>query len=246
MKRIKLKTFFKRCIYQSKSGIKIYQNPLYRWMTFSTKPIQTLINRYNPTKPQLTYYPPLALAAYTQPGNSCLLGLGGGGMVHMLSNTLNGYTFDVVELSEEVVSLSKQYFGLDTLQGFNLHQQDAVEFISQTKTSYQTIMIDLFDDNALPEQCTTDSFFLDCYNKLKADGVLSINIANGKQQWDVLMKLKPLFEQGLISIPIDGSANIVMIASKTKTVEPLLDMIYATQTIQSQSWDPDWGYIIEL
>ena len=50
----------------------------------------------------------------------------------------------------------------------------------------------------------------------------------------------------MVTIPIAGSANIVILASKTKRAEPLLELLYHNEKIKTQGWDAHWGYIVEI
>lgn len=246
MKIIKLKTYFKRCIYDSPSGIKIYQNFIYRWMTFSTKPIQTLINRRYPHRALFTYLRPLTIAAVTYPGNSCLLGLGGAAAAHLLMPSLNGQKLDIVEISEEIIQVAEKFFRTDQLINTSIIHMDAADFIEQCTQDYQNIIIDLFDAKSFPTSCNTETFFKACFNCLKSKGFLAVNLASTKEQRSVLNNIRKYFSRGVVTLPIKGSANIVIIASKSKRLESLLNMLYQNFNIKMQHWDSDWGYIIEI
>ena len=133
MKPLKLKTFFKTCIY-SKNGIKVYQNWLYRWLTFDSKPIQSLINRRHPERHILNYLPPMLLCAKAWPGKTCLMGLGGASIVHSLNQNASGDMIDICELSQDVIDISKRFFHLDLSSNINIHHEDALSFIQKSQS----------------------------------------------------------------------------------------------------------------
>ncbi|TAL62590.1 MAG: hypothetical protein EPN84_06225, partial [Legionella sp.] len=94
-----LQTRWGKCIYVSPSGYEVYQNLFYRWLTLGTSALQTVINLRKPEKPVLHYLPMLSLMARHLPAETCLLGLGGGGILHLLRGTTT-QALCAVEMSE--------------------------------------------------------------------------------------------------------------------------------------------------
>ena len=243
MKPIKLKTFYKKCIY-SNHGIKVYQNWFYRWLTFDSRPIQSLINRKQPWRHILNYLPPMLLCASEWPGKTCLMGLGGASIIHSLNQNNHQDVIDVCELSQEVIDVSERFFYLKRYKNVNLLKADAAEFIQNNQTRYQHILVDLFDDQSFPEHCNNSIFFQHCYESLTEDGVLTINIANPVQHKTILGYLQEYFDQQIISIPIEHSTNFVLIAFKERQFDEILNLFYKNFKIKMQEWDPEFGYII--
>ncbi|WP_133129265.1 spermidine synthase [Legionella yabuuchiae] len=245
MRIIRLKTYFKHCIYESDSGIQVYQNLIYRWLTFSTRPIQTLINRYNPQRPMLDYLNPLTLAVRARPGNTCLLGLGGAGAAHYLQPYLQTIPLDIIECHQEVIEVAKKFFMTDRLLNTTIYHQLAELFVQEKNHYYEHLLIDLFDEQAFPNSCNTEEFFTQCVNRLSPKGVLAINMANPSQQWSIFTKLKALFHPGIVSFPINNSANIVVLASKDRSIDTLKQYIGTEYKSTKLFWDTKWGYIVE-
>ena len=245
MRPIKLKTFFKRCIYHDKE-IRVYQNFIYRWFTFGTKPIQSMVNRRHPERHILSYLTPMLIVAKSSPGPTCVLGLGGASMIHSLRQVDQNNTIDICELSSNVVNVSKHFFYLDKCQNINLTQKDAAIYIKNNIRKYKHILIDLFNEQSFPDNCNTPEFFKDCFMSLAKKGVLAINIANPCQYRSILHLLKEIFENNIISIPIKHSANYVIIAFKDRSFEDILGFFYQNFKIKVQEWDSEFGYVLMI
>lgn len=246
MNIIKLKTFFNRCIYQSNSGLRVYQNLFYRWLTFNTKPIQTLLRRAHPSRPMLSYLTPLTIGVRTLPADTCLLGLGGGGALHFLENKLQKGMLDAVEASSEVISIARRYFYVDELRSSNIIHQKAEYFIRHCSKQYHHILIDLFTESAFPKACFNTQFFERCFERLKPGGVLAINIACTQQYEKIFKFIYTICGNAMVSIPIDKSANIMLLASHSLSSDQLIKLIEKEHKIINHHWDTTFGRVVRI
>ncbi len=246
MNKVILRTYLKWRIYESPNGAAIYQNFWYRWMTFNTRPIQTLVNRRHPERPLLNYIQPLTVAARHDPGETCLMGLGGAAIGHYLKANQPKLNLDVIEIDDEVIQLAEKYFRLNELSQLNIIQQDAAQFMQHPPKTYRHLLIDLFDAYHFPTSCDNPLFFKQCYENLEKEGILAINLANPTQHRRIYHFLQSHFDQGIVTVPIEHSTNMVMLASKTQSIDTLLDYFYLNFKVKMQQWDPDWGYMIAI
>ncbi|WP_133127830.1 spermidine synthase [Legionella nagasakiensis] len=240
------KTLGGRCIYHSPNGINVYQNPLYRWLTLDSNAVQTLINRRHPERPALDYIKPLTISVRAQPANCCLLGLGGGGVAHALSSCLIDYHLDVVEHNPEVIRLAKTYFMMDRLANLNVIRRDANIFMQQNQKIYNHLMVDLFDAHSFPQHCNHSHFFAHCRRLLLPHGTLAVNLANLREQWPIFQHIRTHFNQSVLSLPVKGTANMVILASCANTILPLIDLLKSSQRLKQLSWDSNWGYVADI
>lgn len=237
---------FGRCIYRSDLGIQICQNLNYRWLTINSDAIQTLVYRKDPTIPILHYMQMMMLPIMLQPGDCCMLGLGGGGMVHGLLPYLGTHRLHVVEHCAEIIQISQQYFFLKNQPPLTIIQADATHFIAEAKRQYQHILIDLFDADAFPKQCHNETFFLQCQNRLLPGGVLAVNLANPIEQKPIFEIIKHQFRGKTILFPIKNCANIVILAYNGNSINPLLNSIKTKLSYSKLIWDAEWGYLAKL
>lgn len=237
-------TKFSTCIYESPSGYKVHQNVFYRWLTLGSDALQTVISRRNPQKPVLYYLPALSLMARKFPNDCCVLGLGGAGVVHLLASYQSDQSIVAVESSDEVIQIAKKYFMVDQINHLTLVHQNAMDYLHECQRSFPHLLVDLYDANHFPEECTNDAFFYQCKNKLTENGFLSVNLANLKEQSYILQLIKKHFKTTLV-IPVKKCANMVIIASKNENKEWFIQQIRASGEIKKIVWVENWGYVGE-
>ncbi|CAM2988355.1 spermidine synthase [Legionella worsleiensis] len=238
------KTKFGHCIYTSSSGFQVFENPGYRWLTLGSSALQTVINKRKPYKPILRYLPSLSLMTRHYPENCCVLGLGGGGIAHMLFHNNPNQPITAVECSEEIIQIAKQFFMVQRLTNLKIIHQNAEDFLQEKNFEYKHLIVDLYDAHHFPQECATDDFFNSCRNSLKEDGFLAVNLANYKEQWALVQTIKQHFTATII-IPVKHCANLIVIASRNSSKEILMDSIVATKEIKKLVWTHSWGLVGE-
>lgn len=238
---IYLKTLAGRELYRS-SQVVVRQNLWYRWLIFQDHTcIQTLIHRHHPQKAVMPYLLPFTIAVRAQPGTTCLLGLGGGAALHVAAPYLSSYPITAVEDSVEVISLGRQYFRVNSIPLLTVIYEDAHAFLSQTQASYAHILIDLYSDKGFPETCAQIDFFYHCKQALHNNGFLALNLVNIQKELPLLERIRSVFEQATVCIPVPLSANMIILAAKSK--EALLSLIYASPNLKTFVWDSMFGYM---
>jgi len=236
------KTFAGRCIHQSVNGIQVRQNMAYRWLTFGSDAIQTLIHRRHPERCGLKYIKALTLAARANPASSCLLGLGGAGVAHALAPCFGDVPLDAIDSNLEVIEIGSRYFMTGQIKNLHVIHEDAFLHVQHTTARYQHLMIDLFNAHSFPAHCNNADFFGHCRRILLPKGILAVNMANLHEQWPVLMHIRAHFEQCTVSIPVKGTANMIVLAYKGKSVKPLLSLL-ENQDLKRFTWDSKWGCV---
>ena len=238
------KTLFGKCIYQNTNNLKVYDNYFYRWLTFNSPFIQTLVNKFRPHKPELQYIQPITLASRIQTGNTCILGLGGGGLIHYLQTF--DIKLDVVEIDKHIIYIAKKYFKLKPSADTNIINACAAEFILNSQQQYQHLIIDIHDSHTFPSTCMNFEFFLQCSQRLNQDGVLAINLSNNKDRELAYKHLYRLYPNKIISIPISGYANTILLASSLYTTDYILNDLTNNTEIKRIQWDREFGYVLDL
>ena len=235
------KTIGGRCIYQSPNGIRIIDNYFFRWLMFDSLALQTLINKHSPKKSGLYYVDVLSLAAREKPGNCCLLGLGGAGIAHALAPYLKAYTLTAIEQSQEIIDIAARFFMTNTLANLDIIHSEASLFVSDCHTTFQHVMVDLFNANNFPDSCNNDDFFMNCRRILLPEGILAVNLANQSEQWTLFSKIKHLFNGMTVIIPVKKCANLIVLASKSDNLSSLLALLDDCKDIKRLVWDEQWG-----
>lgn len=237
------KTFAGQKIYQSTSGIRVFQNVLFRWLQFESKAIQTLINRYSPQQPGLSYIKTLILPVQLQPSSCCMLGLGGGGAAHALSPFIKPDKLLVVEYNKEVIDIASRFFLIDKLDNLIIKQQDASLFVQEYQYQFHHLLVDLFDANVFPSHCNNEAFFANCKRLLKSEGILAVNLANRHEQWPIFQLIQQQFPYATLALPIVDSPNMIVLAQNSYSITPFLDLLKKNKTLKRLSWNEKWGHV---
>jgi spermidine synthase len=237
------RTLFGRIIYQSPSGILVYQNLGYRWLTFGNEILQTLMNRRHPEYPALRYITPLVQMVLNRPGDCCILGLGGAGVAHALYPALNNSRIVAVDNSAEVIDIAARFFNTQRLPHFTMVHQSAANYVHASSAVYQHLVVDLHDAKDFPNECNHDAFFAHCKSRLLPGGVLAVNLLNVQNKKEVFQRIQTNFKDCTLTIPIQKTANTIIFAFNLLEPKDFLTTIQQAHFIQNLIWDPFWGYI---
>lgn len=112
----------------------------------------------------------------TENDNVLVLGLGLGSIPYIIEKILTQKPYyTLVEIDEEVIYLASKY-GLSRLTAnFEIQAADAFAFIHQNTDTYDLICMDVFNDDLVPTQMTTEDFLILLKSTLNDDGLLLYN-----------------------------------------------------------------------
>ena len=146
-----------------------------------------------------------------------VLGLGGGTVSTYLKKYLNKTSFDVVEIDEKVIGLSKKYFNVVEADNYKIFNKDARLYLNQSQKKYDLILQDTFRGSVTPFHLTTLEFFTKVRSSLTEDGCLAINIPRRSEDDKIfasqLSTLKAVFSELLV---LKTGGNHICIGCKSK------------------------------
>lgn len=233
----------KYCLYQSPQGIFVYQHRQYRWVLFNDLYVQTMIDTKHPKRPILPYLNPMLDLLDLQQGKICLLGLGGGGLVHALDN--KNYSMTVVEKFPEMIEVAKQFFFIKETSKLSIICDCAASFLNQTQQQFSHIIIDLGDAYGFPKECHTQNFFSAAYEHLEDHGLLILNLTSHSQIKDFSNFLQIAFKQR--PLPIYAQGNWLLVAIKGEQARKnFINQLDEQHLIKTFSWDSELGEQIYL
>lgn len=243
---MKWKTLFGRCIYQGPEGIRVFENFCYRWLKFDSDALQTLLNKKNPARIGLNYINQLIFMVLENPGNCALLGLGGANIIHALHKQLVDYQLLAVEQSAEIITLASDFFYLTKRNHLQIVHSDAHEFVYQSTLKFKHLLVDLFDAHHFPQHCNNQAFFAQCKRLLCNEGILAVNLANQQEQKKIFHLIREEFAGNTIILPVQGCANIIVIAGQKEIITQSLQRLKTHLTTQQLTWDANWGYVAQI
>jgi spermidine synthase len=108
--------------------------------------------------------------------NVLILGVAGGSVIKTLVNEVK-FKGEItgVEIDNEVVEIAKKYFKLNEINNLELIVDDAFEFVLKTKSKYDLIIIDIFQDTTMPNFLFEDFFINRINYLLNVNGFILFN-----------------------------------------------------------------------
>lgn len=114
-----------------------------------------------------------------------MLGLGGGTLLTHLNRLLPNITLDVVELRQAVIDVAYRYFYLPDVPEITPICTDASAFMAQASTEgapgYDVLVIDLFDDQGMPDAFAQFEFQQHCLQRVNTPGLVIFNVWNNPE-----------------------------------------------------------------
>jgi len=106
-----------------------------------------------------------------------VLGVAGGSVIKTLINDFE-FTKRIVgvELDAEIIEIANAYFDLDKVTNFKCIIDDAEQFVSTSKDSFDLIIIDIFKDTEMPEFLFQESFISNIKQRLNKKGYIIFNM----------------------------------------------------------------------
>ena len=105
-----------------------------------------------------------------------ILGVAGGSVIKTLVNEIK-YKGKItgIEIDSETINLANKYFGLDKIENLQIIIADAEKYITETKETYNLIIIDIFEDNIMPDFLFENTFISNILKILNTNGFVIFN-----------------------------------------------------------------------
>lgn len=107
-----------------------------------------------------------------------LLQLGGGAFTlpTALMKEHKDLKLDVVEIDSELPDISREYFGLRPSRHLTIYVKDGNQYVAETEHVYDMIIMDVFEDAAIPETFRTAAFVRNLRMHSAQRGVVAVNV----------------------------------------------------------------------
>lgn len=105
-----------------------------------------------------------------------VLGVAGGSVIKTLVDEIK-YKGKItgVEIDPEIIKIANTYFKLDEIENLEIVIDDAFKFVLKTKTKYDLIIIDIFQDTTMPNFLFETFFINRVCSLLKSHGFILFN-----------------------------------------------------------------------
>jgi spermidine synthase len=166
----------------------------------------------------------LALAVKPDAARTLAVGLGGGTVVKRMWRDYPEMRVDAVELDAEVVDVARRFFELPNDERVRVFVDDGRRFLESCPGSYDIVIVDAFEGDAVPPQLSDAGFMRALHERLAPDGAVVYNFV-GTPEGDGAEPFRSLqatlaaawrtvwvFEVNE-GISADGGENLILVAT---------------------------------
>lgn len=234
--------FFHR---DAQNSIYVYENKVYRWLSFDEQFIQTAIEKNRPQIPILNYILPQCVnlkESKSLKPKILILGAGGGAHFHYIKHLLPNAELQMVEINPVIIEIAKLYF----MVNHPIQLIDAQQFVKNQQQKYDHIILDMFIDQNFPQNLLQETFINNCIQICQ--GVLSINIIsiNRSDTLCAIQKLRELFSNKILTIPVANKSNLIVHAFNNEQYFSKIKGLYQNQRITKPIWREPYGLVSQL
>lgn len=120
------------------------------------------------------------IVAYAKPNimrSALILGGGGGSVPYALAQKFSAITIDVIEISEEMISVAKTFFAplCTNKSAVTFYKQDAFYYVQHNRKRYDMVFVDIFIDGASHPKIRQGSFIKQLVSAVAPDGITVVN-----------------------------------------------------------------------
>ena len=150
-----------------------------------------------------------------------VLGVAGGSVIKTLVNEIEFKgKITGVEIDPEIITLANKYFNLDKIPNLTIIIEDACKFVQKSNKTFDLIIIDIFQDNTMPEFLFETVFIENTCSLLNPGGYLLFNtMIHTKSDQERNNQYKENFSSEqftILSLPKVEVYNELFIIQKTK------------------------------
>jgi spermidine synthase len=145
-----------------------------------------------------------------------LIGLGGGSLARFIHRHLARTRVCAVEVNPKVLNAARMWFGLPEDDArLQVIIGDGAEHVPAHPSSADVLLLDAFDDGQTVRALATPSYYRQCFQALRARGLLVQNFIIGEPRLETYLKrLQEVFAGALLRLPAANRVNLIALALK--------------------------------
>lgn len=219
----------------------VYENQQYRWLSFDDNFIQTVIDKKNPSNPQLSYIASMCCLLKNTRESILILGACGGGAIHYISKHFPNLAVTAIEINSYIIEFSKRFFFLT----HPVIQADAFDYLKTAPVS-DYLLIDLFVHNCLPNTLAEPTFYHLC--KQKVNHSISINLLchDYMKALEIIRIIRDVFDNRTLCLTINKRKNLVVHAFKGEAFLKEIQLLHQQGLIQRPLWNREFGMMSKV
>lgn len=226
-------------------SVEVTQLDNVRSMHLGSETIQSSMDMKDPYKLMLPYS--WGMMCYTifhpKAKDTVLVGLGGGSIAKYIWKHCPNIHQTVIELNPQVISIAKSHFETPENDArLNVIEGDGLQYIQENLGTCDVLMMDAFGSHGMPPGFCTQTFFDDCADALRPDGLLQINLWGSDKNFDVyLQRMEQTFNDRVLMMPTGKPGNIIVFGFKSEL--PITNIKTMRERAQAARHDHDINFL---
>lgn len=200
--------------------IEVIEGQGVRSLHFGSSSRQSSMRLNDPEQLELAYIRAMMswLFFKESPGNTLVIGLGGGSLTKYLLYHFPDTQVTVVEYRRSVVRVARSHFGLPFDPRLKIIIDDGGDYVRKRSESaadtYELLFLDAFDHEGMAESVRNEAFFDACKNVMTSNGIMVLNLwGTDKALFEqVTWFLGRVFKWRLLFLPVPDRGNIICLA----------------------------------
>lgn len=146
-----------------------------------------------------------------------ILGVAGGSVIKLLQNEFEFLgKITGIELDKEIIEIANKYFNLHKIKNFELINEDASIYVRNIKRQFDFIVVDIFQDNIMPDFLFTEQFVSDLKRIVANKGTILFNsIATLSNEFERNLAFEKLLKQNFQNVTklskVEGNNELFII-----------------------------------
>jgi len=150
--------------------------------------------------------------------NILILGLGGGSVIQTIREVFHSDAdITAVEIDHTMIEIARQEFGIEKYAPLNIINDDALHFMAKCSKSYDLIIVDVFVQETIPENCLSTDFLTKISTALAENGNIVFNTMRDSIEKKTIDFVSQQFRKNGLTVRIIdrvGKTNTLILAKK--------------------------------
>jgi spermidine synthase len=153
------------------------------------------------------------------PRHIAMIGLGGGSMLKFGYHQLTSTQFTVIEINPHVIALKDEFDVPDDPQRITLLCGDGADFVRDTSTEPDVLLVDGFDSEGQAPSLCSQAFYNDCCQLLGRNGLMVVNLNPAHPDHEVFMgRIRLAFDNQVLEVKSQEKTNHIVFACKDRAI----------------------------
>ena len=214
------------------SSIEVSEERGVRYLHFGSDLVQGAMRIARPWALELEYTREMMLPLVLReepPATVLQVGLGAASITRFLHRYFPGAWLTVVEIDARVIEAARQYFKLpEESQRLRILTGEGHEFVAQSKSRFDLIVVDGYDEKARTGSLDTTAFYMAARERLTRRGLMAVNLLTRRRGVAASeQRMRQAFGENVLVVPPPEAGNTIAVAGVDLPIAEPLEEIRA-------------------